>query len=337
MATNKHLHAQKKKKLSSSELVEGILKGDRFLLAQALTLLESNVEKHRLQAEGIITACLPHSEKSLRIGITGVPGVGKSSFIESFGKTLIKHQHKVAILAVDPSSSVSKGSILGDKTRMHNLSVHPDVYIRPSPSLGTLGGVAKNTRESIILCEAAGYDIIIIETVGVGQSETQVQSMVDVFVLLMLAGAGDELQGIKRGIMEMANMFVINKSDGDNVENAKRAKGLLSSALHLFPMPKNRYLPTVHTCSATEEKGLEEIYLELLKFKSIVIKNNSFAQRRANQNIEWFEEDFKSNLISQIREKESNKNLEEELILELTSGKISPFQASKILLKNLRF
>ena len=236
MNVNPNPVVRKRRKLSLDEYCQGILDGDRTILSRAITMIESSNPDHLALAQEIIERCLPHSGNSLRIGITGVPGVGKSTFIEAFGKMLTGMGHKVAVLAIDPSSERTKGSILGDKTRMEQLSVDPDAFIRPSPSGSTLGGVARKTRETIVLCEAAGFDVILVETVGVGQSETVVKSMVDFFLLLMLAGAGDELQGIKRGIMEMADGLVINKADGDNKPKAVAAQAQYRAALKLFPM-----------------------------------------------------------------------------------------------------
>ena len=236
MNVNPNPVVRKRRKLSLDEYCQGILDGDRTILSRAITMIESSNPDHLALAQEIIERCLPHSGNSLRIGITGVPGVGKSTFIEAFGKMLTGMGHKVAVLAIDPSSERTKGSILGDKTRMEQLSVDPDAFIRPSPSGSTLGGVARKTRETIVLCEAAGFDVILMETVGVGQSETVVKSMVDFFLLLMLAGAGDELQGIKRGIMEMADGLVINKADGDNKPKAVAAQAQYRAALKLFPM-----------------------------------------------------------------------------------------------------
>ncbi|OYT17556.1 MAG: methylmalonyl Co-A mutase-associated GTPase MeaB, partial [Bacteroidetes bacterium 4572_77] len=247
--------AQKRKKVldlpEASYYVEGILKGNRSILSKAITLVESNLQVHRVLAQEIIEACLPHSSNSVRIGITGVPGVGKSTFIEAFGSFLTQDLHKrLAVLAIDPSSQRSKGSILGDKTRMEKLTNDDLAFIRPSPSAGSLGGVAQKTHESIILCEAAGFEVILIETVGVGQSETAVHGMVDFFLLLMLAGAGDELQGIKRGIMEMADALIINKADGENKQKAALARQEYANALHLFPAAQSGFDPKTQTCSA---------------------------------------------------------------------------------------
>ena len=236
------------------ELAQQIIKGSRTALGQGITLLESTLTKDAKQAQALLSACLPYSRKSIRIGVTGVPGVGKSTFIEAFGKLLTSQGKKVAVLAIDPTSERTHGSILGDKSRMHELAADNNAFIRPSPSSGTLGGVANKTRESIILCEAAGFEIILIETVGVGQSETTASNLVDFFLLLMLAGAGDELQGIKRGIMELADALIITKSDGDNIIKAKNAALTYKKALHLFPYLENGWIPQVNTCSALEKK-----------------------------------------------------------------------------------
>ncbi len=253
---------QKKRKVqpSADELVHAILAGDITALSRAITLVESKNPDHMEKANQVIKKCLPHANKSIRIGITGVPGVGKSTFIESFGKLLTDNGKKVAVLAVDPSSGISKGSILGDKTRMEDLVKEKNAFIRPSPSGESLGGVARKTRETIILCEAAGFDTIIIETVGVGQSETAVHSMVDFFLLLKLAGAGDELQGIKRGIIEMADAIAINKADGDNLKRANLAKLEFNRALHLYPDKESEWKPKVMLCSAIKKTGIDEIW-----------------------------------------------------------------------------
>ncbi|MEY2629725.1 MAG: GTPase ArgK, partial [Bacteroidota bacterium] len=265
---------------SAAELVNGILAGDISALSRAITLVESTNPSHLAKANDIISACLPHANQSVRIGITGVPGVGKSTFIEAFGKYLTGLGKKVAVLAVDPSSSISHGSILGDKTRMEELVKDPNAFIRPSASGETLGGVARKTRETIILCEAAGFDTIIIETVGVGQSETAVHSMVDFFLLLKIAGAGDELQGIKRGIMEMADAIVINKADGDNIAKAKLAKTEFNRALHLFPAKRSGWVPKVTTCSAYEKTGIDEVWQLISSYFELVKANHYFEEKR---------------------------------------------------------
>lgn len=257
---NPYFTRRKKPKLSTDQYVEGILAGNITTLSQAITLIESNNPAHYAQAQEIIERCLPHAGKSVRIGITGVPGAGKSTFIEAVGNMVTSLRHKLAVLAIDPSSERSGGSILGDKTRMESISGNPDVFIRPSPSAGSLGGVARKTRETIVLCEAAGFDVIFIETVGVGQSETAVHSMVDMFMLLQISGAGDELQGIKRGIMEMADIMVITKADGENIHKAELAKTQFQGALRLFPLPESGWRPKVYTCSAVAGTGLEEVW-----------------------------------------------------------------------------
>ena len=263
----------RKKQPTASELIEGILSKNITALSRSITLIESTNTQHLSKANEIIQGCLPHANKSIRIGITGVPGVGKSTFIEAFGKYLTSLGKKVAVLAVDPSSTISHGSILGDKTRMEELVKDENAFIRPSASGETLGGVARKTRETIILCEACGFDIILIETVGVGQSETAVHSMVDFFLLLKIAGAGDELQGIKRGIMEMADAIVINKADGDNVKKATLAKVEFNRALHLFPAKKSGWIPTTATCSAITNEGIENVWQTVLNYLELVNSN----------------------------------------------------------------
>ena len=272
------------KKNTVDEYVTNILQGNIPFLSKAITLVESTNPKHQEQANEIIEKCLPFANNSVRIGITGVPGVGKSTFIEAFGKQLTSQGKKVAVLAVDPSSSVNKGSILGDKTRMEQLVTDSNAFIRPSPAGSSLGGVAQKTRESIILCEAAGFDTIIIETVGVGQSETVVHSMVDFFLLLNLAGAGDELQGIKRGIIEMADAIVINKSDGENEKNAKIAQVEFNRALHLYPLKESNWQPKVLTASALNYKGIDVIDAMIQEYIALTKQNGYFAEKRNEQN-----------------------------------------------------
>jgi len=268
--------------------LKGIRDGDISILSRAITLIESTNPDHRVQATELINVCLPFTGNSFRLGITGVPGVGKSTFIESFGCLLADQKNKVAVLAVDPSSQLSKGSILGDKTRMEKLSVHPNVFIRPTPASGNLGGVADRTRETILLFEAAGYNYILVETVGVGQSETEVRNLTDFFLLLMLAGAGDELQGIKRGIMEMADAVVITKADGINIDKAKVARSEFTHAIHLFPASESGWIPEVLSCSAVEGKGISEIILMIEKYKRLVISNGYLDHNRNTQKIHWF-------------------------------------------------
>lgn len=281
-----------------SSLFEGLRQGDRTSLSKAITLIESNNDEHRLAADELLQKCLPYVGNSIRVGVTGVPGVGKSTFIESYGQLLISKGKKVAVLAIDPSSGISGGSILGDKTRMRELSVKDEVFIRPSPAGETLGGVARRTRETVLLCEAAGYDYLIIETVGVGQSETVVKSMVDFFLLLMLSGAGDELQGIKKGIMEMADALLITKADGDNVNASKRAAAEYRNALHLFPPNKNGWIPEVYTVSAIEGSNLDMVYETIDKYERHTRSNGSFEQNRLEQDRKWLKESLKDLLLS---------------------------------------
>lgn len=278
----------KRRKLTTEELIEGVLAGDRLVLSRAITLCESQRPEDIQASEKLMTAILPHAGGAMRIGITGVPGVGKSTFIESFGTLVTEKGKKLAVLTIDPSSQKTKGSILGDKTRMEELARNPMAFIRPSASGSALGGVTSKTREAMLLCEAAGFDIIFIETVGVGQSETLVHGMVDFFLLLMLAGAGDELQGIKKGIMEMADAVVINKADGENQMAAKRAKAEYQSALHLFPMDESGWLPQVKTCSALKNEGLDEIW-EMLSAHDSAMRTNGFLEKnRKLQQVDWF-------------------------------------------------
>ena len=323
---------KRKKQPSSSDLIEGILKGDISSLSRAITLIESKNPKHLEKANEVIKGCLPHANNSVRIGITGVPGVGKSTFIETLGKHLITQGKKVAILAVDPSSSITKGSILGDKTRMADLVKETNAYIRPSASGDSLGGVARKTRETIILCEAAGFDTIIIETVGVGQSETAVHSMVDFFLLLKLAGAGDELQGIKRGIIEMADAIVINKADGDNLKPAKLAKVEFTRALHLYPLKASTWTPKVSLCSAIEDKGVDEVWKTIEEYLAVTTENDFFNQKRKVQNKYWLlqtiDEHLKHEFYSNSKIK---KELEKQLKL-IETSKTTPFAAAEYLL-----
>jgi len=287
----------KKKKLSLTEYVEGIRCADITILSQAITLVESQNKSHQELAKQIVDACIPYAGNSTRIGITGVPGVGKSTFIESFGMKCLDEGKKLAVLAIDPSSERTGGSILGDKTRMETLSVQKNVFIRPSPSIGSLGGVARKTRETMLLCEAAGFDTIIVETVGVGQSETHVHSMVDVFLLLLLAGAGDELQGIKRGIMEMGDILAITKADGSNKDKAVLAQQDVKNALHLFPPTDTGWIPRVLTCSSLHKEGIDELYHSISEFIRHMISKGFFKKKREVQSLQHLEETIKDHLL----------------------------------------
>ena len=326
------IRRNKPKPMTAKQYVEGILSGNITVLSRAITLIESLRAEHNEMAREIVERCLPSSGKSIRIGITGVPGAGKSTFIEAFGKMLTGAGKKLAVLAIDPSSERSKGSILGDKTRMVELSCDPSAFIRPSPSAGSLGGVARKTRESVILCEAAGFDVVFIETVGVGQSETAVHSMVDFFLLIMLAGAGDELQGIKRGIMEMADMLVINKADGGNIQKAMQAQAQYKSALHLFPPKASGRAAGVLTCSSLEKTGLQEIWLEIIEYVNVVERNGFFASNRKEQTKYWMYETIHDALIQKFY---SNPAIKAELKRyeeSVCDNKMSPFSAAGKLL-----
>ena len=287
---NPYFKKRKKRQLTTDEYVEGILQGNITILSQAITLVESSNPEHYEQAQQIIERCLPYAGKSVRIGITGVPGAGKSTFIEAIGNMVTSLKHKLAVLAIDPSSERSGGSILGDKTRMETICNNPNVFIRPSPSAGSLGGVARKTRETVVLCEAAGFDVTFVETVGVGQSETAVHSMVDLFMLLQISGAGDELQGIKRGIMEMADLMVITKADGENIHKAELAKTQFQGALRLFPMPESGWRPKVYTCSSLAGTGLEEVWKGVEEYLDHTQANGYFQHNRNRQNKYWMYE-----------------------------------------------
>jgi LAO/AO transport system kinase len=329
----KRIQLKRKVIPTSKELTDAILKGDKIALSRAITLIESTNPEHLERANEVINGCLPFANKSVRIGITGVPGVGKSTFIEAFGKYLTSLGKKVAVLAVDPSSSISHGSILGDKTRMEELVKDENAFIRPSASGDSLGGVARKTRESIILCEACGFDTIIIETVGVGQSETAVHSMVDFFLLLKIAGAGDELQGIKRGIMEMADTIVINKADGDNISKAKLAKTEFNRALHLFPAKNSGWIPKVTTCSAFEKNGIDAVWKIIVDYLTLVKESNYFLTKRRDQNQFWMMETINEQLKSKFYNNSEIIKLLEENKKNVQNGIISPFSAAQSLLE----
>jgi LAO/AO transport system kinase len=328
-------HFKRKKRLYSvDQYVKGILEGNRTILGQAITLIESSREDHLDIAHQILEKCLPYSGNSIRIGITGVPGVGKSTFIETLGTSVTASGHKLAVLAVDPTSERTGGSILGDKTRMETLAADKNAFIRPSPSGDSLGGVARKTRETSLLCEAAGFDIIFIETVGVGQSETSVHSMVDFFLLLMLAGAGDELQGIKRGIMEMADAIAITKADGSNREKARMAQKEYQKALHLFPPSESGWTTKVFSCSALKNEGVSEIWDSILEYVNFSRKNGFFDQNRNQQAKYWMYQFIEQILKTNFYQNQYIKQHLPEFEKQVVKGEISSFMAAKQLLQN---
>ncbi len=329
------LHLQKGRQalLSAEEYAAGIVSGNRTILSKAITLVESALPEHQEVAQQVIERCLPHSGDSIRIGITGVPGVGKSTFIEALGTYLTARGHKLAVLAIDPSSERTRGSILGDKTRMEKLAADPNAYIRPSPSAGSLGGVARKTKEIILLCEAAGFGTIFVETVGVGQSETAVHSMVDFFLLLMLAGAGDELQGIKRGIMEMADALVINKADGDNIEKANLARQEYLNALHLFPPAESGWSPTVNTCSALNNAGIGEVWDVIGKYREMAGASGYFTRRRQEQELRIFYDSIGERLKNDFYGDPAVRSQLESFRYRILQGKVSSYQAGNALLQ----
>ncbi|MGI6573780.1 MAG: methylmalonyl Co-A mutase-associated GTPase MeaB [Fermentimonas sp.] len=316
-------------KRTVDEYVEGILSGDRVILSQAVTLVESSLPSHYEKAQAIIEKCLPHAGNSIRVGITGVPGAGKSISIDTFGMHLLEKGHKLAVLAIDPSSELSKGSILGDKMRMKRLSNEPNAFIRPSPSAGSLGGVARKTRETIVLCEAAGFNYVFVETVGVGQSETAVHSMVDFFLLIQLAGAGDELQGIKRGIMEMADGIVINKADGDNIPKAKMAQRHYSNALHLFPLPESGWRPEVLTYSGYYGLGIAEVWDMVHRYIDFVKQNGYFTRKRKEQSKYWMFETINERLRGSFYNDPETARLLAQLEEEVLQSHKSSFVAAR--------
>ena len=319
-----------RRKLTAADYVEGILKGNVTILGQAVTLVESTVPEHQAIAQEVIEKCLPYSGNSVRVGISGVPGAGKSTSIDEFGIHVLKEKGgKLAVLAIDPSSERSKGSILGDKTRMEKLSVHPDSFIRPSPSAGSLGGVARKTRETIILCEAAGFDKIFVETVGVGQSETACHSMVDFFLLIQLAGTGDELQGIKRGIMEMADGIVINKCDGDNVERCQLAATQFRNALHPFPMPESGWTPQVLTYSGFYAYGIKEVWDMIYQYIDFVKANGYFDHRRAEQAKYWMYETINEHLHNSFYQNKTIADMIPGVEANVLNGQCTSFVAAK--------
>lgn len=332
-SVNKSFKRKRRPSLDLQDYVAGIRAGNRMILSRAITLIESTQQKHQNLGQQIIEACLPFSGNSMRIGLTGTPGVGKSTFIDSFGQHLVDQGYQLAVLAIDPSSQVTQGSILGDKTRMERLSLHPKVFIRPSPAGSSLGGVARKTRESIILCEAAGFDRILVETVGVGQSETAVHSMVDFFLLLLLPNAGDELQGIKRGVMEMADLIAINKADGDNIPAAKLAKKQCRNGLHLFPPKTSGWIPTAELCSALNKTGLDLILEHLERYQRQTSINGYFQHHRQEQASYWFNESIQQGLQQLFYREKEVQTAFEALKQAVMEGKRSPFQASQDLLQ----
>ncbi len=327
------LHKFKKNRLTVDDLYKGLQNNDRTILGQAITLIESSRQQDKEIARQLVNRCLPLSGRSIRLGITGVPGVGKSTFIESLGLNLIDKGHKIAVLAIDPSSTRSKGSILGDKTRMEELSTSPAAFIRPSASAGTLGGVARATREAVILCEAAGFDIIIIETVGVGQSETAVSQIVDFFLLLMLAGGGDELQGIKRGIMEMADLVVINKADGDNIKKAELAKRQYENALHLFPALPNGWTPKVMTASALHKSGIEDVWQIIGEYVQLTKENGYFDRHRNEQALTILKESIEQGLTAGFYHSQAIKPLLKQYEQQILKAEINPYEAAQLMLE----
>lgn len=320
--------AIRKPRLTKEAFIDGITQGNRVILSKAITLIESKLREDNLLADAIIAALIATPKDTYRIGITGVPGVGKSTFIEAIGNHIIDEGHKVAILAIDPSSQKTKGSILGDKTRMASLSNHPSAFIRPSPTGAALGGVASKTRESMILCEAAGFDVVLIETVGVGQSEVAVHGMVDFFLLLALAGAGDELQGIKKGIMEMADAIVVNKADGDNMAAARKAAAELKGALHLFAPPHHDWLPKVMTCSSLDASGIATVWQTLKDYKKQMASNGYLVNNRSRQNLQWFESQINYDLQQLLNAEPKIKAELPKLKAQILEGRLHPKTAA---------
>lgn len=327
------LMGSRQKLLPLKEYVDGILAGDITILSKAITLVESSLPSHQKLAQDIIAECIPHSGKALRLGITGVPGAGKSTFIEALGMELCKNSHRIAVLAIDPSSQRSKGSILGDKTRMEELSQQHNAYIRPSASAGTLGGVARKTREAIILCEAAGFDTIIVETVGVGQSETAVYSMVDYFLLVLIGGAGDELQGIKRGIMEMADGIVVNKADGDNVARAERAAAEIRNAVHLFPPSESGQPVNVTTCSAMTHFNVNEVWNMVTTHVENIRKSGYLDEKRARQDVQMMLDTIENTLKSNFYENTLVKDMLKLVENDVENKRMSAYEGARRLLE----
>lgn len=325
--------AQQARRYDLATLVQGVREANRTLLSKAITLIESNAPQHFEQGQELLRQVLPNSGKSIRIGITGVPGAGKSTFIEVFGLWLISQGHRVAVLAIDPSSSISKGSILGDKIRMEELSRHQNSFIRPSPSAGILGGVARKTTETIILCEAAGYDIILIETVGVGQSETAVRNMVDFFLVMQIAGAGDELQGIKKGIIELADLIVVNKADGDNIQHAEMARNEYNHALHYLRPANSEWHPKALTCSALNREGIDEIWNAIAEYTHKTKNSGYFERFRTQQNLHWFKTLVEESALHEFYSRQEISELYTQLSKEIEAGTLPVASAVQQIMK----
>ena len=324
----------RRRPLSRAEFLDGILRGDRTVLARAVTLIESAREADRELAEQIVEDCLPHCGNSIRVGITGVPGAGKSTLIEALGGFVIAEQkQKIAVLAIDPSSQISGGSILGDKTRMTTLAASEMAFIRPSPSRGIAGGVAQRTREAMLLCEAAGYRNILVETIGVGQSETAVHEMVDFFLLITLAGAGDELQGIKRGVMELADLIAVNKADGGNVQAAERARAEAQNALHFFPAAETGWAPRAITCSALTGAGIRELWACVLEYVALTRGNGWFNRIRRAQQKRWMHEMIEQALLQRFAAHPAVRHSREALERDVAEGRTTSFRAARMLLE----
>lgn len=322
----------RRKKLTHRDYIDGVLNGDRAVLGRAISLVESNRQEHQEKAQQLLVELLPHTGKAYRVGITGVPGVGKSTFIEAFGTNLTAQDHKVAVLAVDPTSGVSGGSILGDKTRMNQLGRDSNAFIRPSPTSGSLGGVHRKTRETVLLCEAAGFDTILIETVGVGQSETMVANMVDFFLVLMLPGAGDELQGIKRGILELADLIAVNKADA-NEQAAKLARREYRNALHLMRPLSPNWTPDAVICSGLKNNGLDSIWKQIQKHRTIMQDSGELTEKRRNQSHAWMWSMVEQQLLQSFRSHPNVKAALKQLEKQVTSGATTPTSAASELLK----
>ena len=319
------------KQLTETDYVEGVIGQDRSILARAITLVESIHVDHRVLADSVLTRLLPHAGRARRVGVTGVPGVGKSTFIETFGKQLTSTGSRVAVLAVDPTSSRTGGSILGDKTRMQELARDPSAFIRPSPTSGTLGGVARATRESMILCEAAGYDIVLVETVGVGQSEISVAEMVDFFLALMLPGAGDELQGIKKGLLEIADMIVVNKADGNTKNAAESAASEYRRALHILKPVSPNWVPPSHTCSAITGDGLADIWSDIESHRELLITSGEFEEKRKRQRVRWMWSMIQDRLLLEIEKNNALQEIARTLEYQVMEDQITPgLAASKV-------